>query len=256
MKLPIRNSEFKHTLDFIPSYNFKINKAYAAKFDNTFKFRSKIAGKNDIESVITLCNLVHKSLKHDGVGIASKSNAYTILKEAKLGRSMRCVEYGIVLFEFLRLSGFIARTISLRTKDIEIREYGGGHVAVEVYLPSINKWVFVDSQFNCMPFLNKHPLNAIELRDAIINNFDEVEFRSSDGTLKKEDRLSYIFFILQYLFYISFTTDISVGYNRKQLIVRLGPKGSKNPKKYQGKYVNENVTYTNSTATFYHNPIL
>ena len=80
---------------------------------------------------------------------------------------------------------------------------GGGHVATEVFIDELQKWVFVDAQFNAMPFLNETPLNAVELQNAIRTNFDKLEFKS----FGKIDKISYINFVNPYLFYFDCSFD-------------------------------------------------
>ena len=72
----------------------------------------------------------------------------------------------------------ISRQKSWREKN------GAGHVATEVFLNDLKKWVFIDVQFDAMPVLNDTPLNAVEFQKAITENFDQLEIKTSSDTPK------------------------------------------------------------------------
>lgn len=63
--------------------------------------------------------------------------------------------------------GIPARSIGLKTKDVETRDYVAGHVATEAYLKDYRKWVFIDGQWGLIPLMGDMPLNAIQLSEVI-----------------------------------------------------------------------------------------
>jgi hypothetical protein len=130
---------------------------------------------SDIEKIKIILNWVNGQWEHSGMNTPEKSDAISILNEAKQGKKFRCVEYGIVCAAAFNSIGYKSRVIKLKTKDVETVLLGAGHVTTEVFVPQYNKWVFADGQFNAIPFLNNQPLNAVEFQNAILNNFDHLE---------------------------------------------------------------------------------
>ena len=134
---------------------------------------------------------------------------------------------------------------------------GGGHVATEVFIDELQKWVFVDAQFNAMPFLNNVPLNAVELQNAIRTNLKNLEFRS----LGKVDKMNCTNFVQEYLFYFdcAFDQRESVMNERNKVngkrSLMLVPLGIENPKSML--VFNSEIDYceyTNSINDFYAKP--
>ena len=208
--------------------------------------------KSDFEKVVKIQSWVQSRWKHDGDNPAEEASALYILKEAEKGRRFRCVEYSVVAGQCLHALGFKIRGLGLMTKDIDDVKYGGGHVVNEVFLEDVNKWVFIDPQFDVMTTLNGVPMNAVELQNAIVNNKD-FEILNPNKTTTKED---YAKWIGPYLYY--FNTSINgqrvtiwdriVG-NKKQLL--LLPKGAEEPSYFQKIFRLNNFYYTNSVADFY-----
>jgi len=100
-----------------------------------------------------LLNWTNKRWEHSGNNTPKESDAISILKEAETGKKFRCVEYAIVLSSALKSIGIPARTLGLKTKDVDKTRYGAGHVVTEAYLTDFNKWIFLDGQMNYAPFL-------------------------------------------------------------------------------------------------------
>ena len=153
--------------------------------------------KTQVDKVLTILNWTRTRWEHRGDISPKKNDAISILDEVKEGGRFPCFAYGYVLASQLKVAGFKSRVIYLKTKDIATSMSGGGHVATEVFIDELQKWVFVDAQFNIMPFLNNIPLNAVELQNAIRTNFDKLEFKS----VSKVDKMSYVSFVQPYLFY-------------------------------------------------------
>jgi hypothetical protein len=215
------------------------------------------ATKTQIDSVMTILNWTRRQWEHKGDVSPKRNDAISILDEVKEGRRFPCFAYGIVLASQLKVSGFKSRVIYLKSKDIATSMQGGGHVATEVFVDELQKWVFVDGQFNTMPFLNNVPLNAVELQQAIRTDFDNLEFRS----LGKIDKINYIDFVQPYLFYFDCAFDQresiitqrnSVNGKRNLMLV---PSGTENPAfmlVWNSKI--DYCEYTNSVNDFYAKP--
>lgn len=211
--------------------------------------------KNDTEKALSILNWVHKQWRHNGNNTPVKNDAISILEEVKTGKNFRCVEYGIVTSACLNSIGLKARTLSLKTKDVETTKYGAGHVLLEVYLNDLQKWVVLDGQWDIMPVLNNIPLNAVEFQKAITEDYNNLEIRSLSGTPKRQ----YVQWIYPYLYYFSFAFDNREGIASREKIngknsLMLVPIGAKNPTIFQITSKIENCLYTNSINDFYGKP--
>ena len=88
---------------------------------------------SEIEKVKKISGYVHSLFSHNGNNIPSSLNPITIIKEAREGKSFRCVEYSFLTVSLLWAYGIPARTIGLKTKNMETRETEAGHVIVEFW---------------------------------------------------------------------------------------------------------------------------
>jgi hypothetical protein len=242
------NNEILYTNNNEKSYLDSLKSKYPINFKNS---------KTQIEKVLTILNWTRSQWEHRGDVSPKKNDAISILDEVKEGGRFPCFAYGYVLASQLKVSGFKSRVIYLKTKDIATSMQGGGHVATEVFIDELQKWVFVDAQFNAMPFLNNVPLNAVELQNAIRTNFDKLEFRS----LGNIDKMSYISFVQPYLFYFdcSFDQRESVVTERNRVngkrSLMLVPLGTENPTfMLVWKSKIDYCEYTNSINDFYAKP--
>lgn len=212
--------------------------------------------KNDTERAFKILHWVHKQWKHNGSNEPKKSDAISILEEVKEGKNFRCVEYGIVTTACLKAVGLKARTLALRTSDVETRPSGAGHVLLEVYLNDLNKWALLDGQWDAMPFLNQVPLNAVEFQKAISEDYNELEIRSSSELSKR----NYVEWIYPYLYYFNILFDNREGVDdgRKKISgkshLMLVPVGANKPTIFQIKNKIDNCLYTNSLNDFYESP--
>ncbi|MCX2743173.1 transglutaminase-like domain-containing protein [Mangrovivirga sp. M17] len=207
---------------------------------------------DDFEQVLAIQSWVQSQWEHDGDNAPDKFNAVYILEEAQKGNRFRCVEYSLVARECLAALGFKVRTIGLMTKDISEVKSGGGHVANEVYLEDLNKWMFIDPQFDVIAVKDGIPLNAVELQHAIAHN-ENFDIINPNNTISKED---YVEWIGPYLYYFYVTIngqrisvwDRIIG-NKKQLT--LLSKDAREPEYFQKIFKINNSYYTNSLNDFY-----
>jgi len=217
------------------------------------------SANSDKEKALLILNWTHSQWTHSGSNTPSKFDALTILKEAKLGQSFRCVEYGIVAKSALLSIGIKARGLGLQTKDVETCKFGAGHYLSEVWLSDLNKWALIDGQFNIMPVLNNIPLNAVEFQKAIIDKKPFI-LLNSNGEISKKEYSTYMNFIPHYLYY--FTTNFDqreVVSNEKYKVegkssLMLVPLTAKQPTIFQKKMPNSDFVYTNSLGDFYSKP--
>ncbi len=140
---------------------------------NLKKLRSYVEGKgfkpnkeNESQFVIGALGWVSAQWDHDGLNQPpDEFTALDILKSVHTKKEKyRCVEYGIVLSELLQAYGFVSRTVALRSNDVAYGGWGKGHVAMEVWINDLEKWIFLDPQFGTYLTTNnsKMPLNFHE----------------------------------------------------------------------------------------------
>lgn len=230
------------------------NKEFLEKLLTEYKLNELIKDcKTDTEKTLKILSWVNKQWKHNGNNEPSKADALTILAEAKQGKNFRCVEYGIVVTSCLKAIGLEARTLGLKTEDVETRESGAGHVVSEVYLKDLKKWAMIDGQWNAMPSLNGIPLNVVEFRNAIADNYLNLKIHNHQGM----SQMFYIDWIYPYLFYIDTTLSDNLVKDKPSFSidgktsVMLVPSGAKNPKTFQIKYPLNYCLYTNNLKDFY-----
>lgn len=215
-------------------------------------------GEPDTDRVLKILNWTNNRWKHNGRNSPKNNDAISILNEAKGGGQFPCFAFAIVLRDQLNASGYKARTVYLKTKDAKRSKYPPGHVATEVYLNDLKKWIFIDGQFNVMPTLDNIPINAVEFQNAITNQSNELEILSLNKIVKDGE---YYSFVYPYLFYLDTFLD-----NRYDDIERphkingktsimLVPNGAKELKRINFWDMNiENCIYTNSILDFYSKP--
>lgn len=123
--------------------------------------------KSEMKFILKSLAWVTTQWKHDGMNQPQKNaRALEILKSVhKESKRYRCVEYGLVLSEVLQAFGFITRKIALRSNDVAYGGYGQGHVAMELWVNDLNKWIFLDPQFGSYLVKNGNntPLSYYEI---------------------------------------------------------------------------------------------
>ncbi|MCM3597224.1 hypothetical protein M4D55_15725 [Metabacillus idriensis] len=192
---------------------------YLEKLRQKFRLNSLINNQmDDLQIVEVVMKWVSGLWEHNGENEPQHSDPLFVLEEVSNGKQYRCVEYAIVLNGCLNALVLYSRILSLKTKDCETREFGAGHIVVEVYIPKLEKWIMADPQFNVVPYINKTPINAVEFA---LNKNQSVQIKPS---LKND--FSYLNWIRPYLYYFTVNFDNRVNDNRsykekKQLM--LGP---------------------------------
>ncbi|MBP2833031.1 hypothetical protein J8281_12610 [Aquimarina sp. U1-2] len=251
--------EFSESKD--SGFNFKYQTTeseYLEELKSEYPLEFITSGMSDKDIVLATLNWTNSRWQHNGSNSPSKNDAITILNEAKEGQQFPCFAYAIVLRYQLNILGYNARTIYLKTKDAEHRTGSPGHVATEVYLDDLQKWVFIDGQFNVMPVLNDTPLNAVEFQDAISNQYEKFELQSLSN--QKTTKANYVKFVYDYLYYFDTSLDNRYGEKERFKIdgkrsIMLVPLGAENLTHID--FWNMDVDYciyTNSLNDFYAKP--
>ena len=237
------------------SYAFRWDQTsspYLTDLRNEYKLEEIIAGKkSDYEKMQAVCHWVRTRWEHNGSNEPQRPDPIGILQEAATGKRFRCVEYGIVISGALNALGIPARVLGLKTKDVETRESGAGHVVAEAYLRDQKKWIMIDGQFDVIPVLNGQPLNAVEFQRALAEAKPGLSVYSFSGTQAN----NYFFWVAPYLFYFDTELDARVGLIGKNAgSMMLVPIGEKEPTVFQRKWPIGKMQYTHSIADFYPQP--
>ncbi len=231
-------------------------------YSDSLRYKYPVSGiikndRSDMEKVLSILNWTHHQWKHDGGNSPKGNDGISILNEARAGGRFPCFAYAIVLRDQLTAEGFPSRVLYLKTKDAETRQGSPGHVVTEVYLKDLQKWVFVDGQFNVMPTLNGKPLNAVEFQQALSRHYDAVVLASRDNVSKT----GYTDFVYDYLYYFDTALDNRVLPADKKFSLEgkrslmLVPIGAKNLSKISfWNSVVDYCVYTNSIKDFYARP--
>ncbi|AXG71429.1 hypothetical protein KORDIASMS9_03686 [Kordia sp. SMS9] len=233
-------------------YLENLKKAYPLTLSNA---------SNDTEKVLQVLHWTNNRWKHSGNNSPKKNDAISILQEAEAGGRFPCFAYAIVLRDQLNALGFKARTVYLKTADAKTRKNPPGHVATEVYLNDLQKWVFIDGQFDVMPSLDGVPLNAVEFQHAISTNFDKFELLSLAAEKTKTSKIGYVNFVNDYLFYLDTTLDNRYHPDSRHLVdgkasLMLVPSGAENLDHINFWEMDVNYCkYTTSANTFYAKPM-
>lgn len=241
-------------------YPDSVNSPELAQLRSKYQLDTLMAGKSsEFEKQLALLAWTNSRWEHSGSNTPSASNTFTILEEAQQGKKFRCVEYGIVLKSVLAAYGFPARTLGLKTRDVERTRIGAGHVLTEVWSETYQKWYLLDGQFNIVVVQNGVPLNAVEIQKAIQQQ-ETISFVDGQGEIDKSRRKKYLKFLPHYLYYFDYKFDQRdlpyaqlVKVNGKGVLM-LVPQGAAKPTIFQRKHPMDYLHYTNSLADFYRKP--
>ena len=121
----------------------------------------------EIEKVKRISGYAHSLFFHSRSNKASLLNPITIIKEAREGKSFRCVEHSFLTVSLLWAYGIPSRMVGLKTKDMETKESDAGHVVVEFWSFKFQKWIMIDVQFGIIPKYERDFLAAIELGEKL-----------------------------------------------------------------------------------------
>jgi hypothetical protein len=217
------------------------------------------ANASELENAKNIIGYAHGLFAHDGNNTPSLADPLTILKEAQAGQSFRCVEYSTLAAGLLWANGIPARTLGLKTSDVETREYGAGHVVIEFWSKDFNKWIMSDVQAGLIAEHDNIPLTTYELKQNL-DNEKPVEYISVTGSrfvpgAPYDEEPSYSNWIHPYLYFIDTPASLTLGNEdkSKRQIVMLIPSGVKPPEMFQGMF-KMNALYIDKPQAFYAAP--
>jgi len=196
----------------------------------------------DYERVRAVTAWVSGLWRHSGSNAAAESDPLSIVRAAAGGERFRCVEYAVVIAGCLEALGIQARVLGLKTRDVDTRASGAGHVVAEAYLRDLGKWIMIDGQWGVIPERDGTPLNAVELQRALAAGGRGLTLTGVSGLAA----LTYRRWIIPYLYY--FDTQAEGEH------IMLGPVGAPEPRAFQGKHPLKVDMYTHAVKVFYEGP--
>lgn len=157
---------------------------------------------DELEKVKIITGYTHLLFSHDGNNTPSSSDPITMINEAKQGKSFRCVEYSYLTMTLLWAYKIPARIIGLKTHNAETREAGAGHVVIEFWSNTFQKWIMSDVQAGIIPKADTAFLSAFEFGEKINENgnIDFVLINNSRFSIDN-DKQKYIEWIKEYLYF-------------------------------------------------------
>lgn len=131
------------------------------------------------DKTLTLARFVASHVPHANQSVQpEKRNAIALWEYTKnVEPAFNCRLHSIMLFELLSAAGINATFITCLPKDSTDSDC---HVVNQVWLPEINKWAMIDSDFNGNYATDKSgtPLSLAEIRDRYISG-DDIYFHQA-----------------------------------------------------------------------------
>jgi hypothetical protein len=145
-------------------------------------------------------------------------NPHRLLLEQRRGVPGSCRRFCYILTGALLSAGFDARIVSF-TSSLS-RRLAKRHVAVEVMIEELEKWVLLDPTFDTLVLVDGQPASALELHEAIVGGrLDAIAFERHESALSPHPTTDVFAQYCQHLF-LAMSNAIFDGYS-----VRLvGPK--------------------------------
>ncbi|WP_214073396.1 transglutaminase-like domain-containing protein [Mucilaginibacter sp. dw_454] len=128
-----------------------------------------VAGNgSDVERVIRLLAWFHKQVPHNDVGPLPELNAENIIDTYRAKHyAQGCYGLAIATNEIMLSMGYSSRVVICFSNKYP--EPQGGHVINTVFIPSLNKWVYIDPQENAYLKDEKGNLLSIaEVRERLV----------------------------------------------------------------------------------------
>ncbi len=135
----------------------------------TYHLDSVAGSGNDISRAIRLLEWFHNQVPHEDVGNLPVLNAENIIKNYREKHiSQGCYPLSIAANEIFLSMGFKSRSVICFAGTYPYSN--GGHVINSVFIPSLDKWIYMDPQFNAYIKDEKgNFLSIAEVRERLIS---------------------------------------------------------------------------------------
>lgn len=221
---------------------------YLTELRTRYELGKLVAGaKSDLARVKIVSAWVSGLWHHDGRNTPKQNDPLYILDQVQKGERFRCVEYAIVINGCLNALGIPSRILSLKTADVETREYGAGHVVAEAWLRDAKRWAFADGQWNAIPTYDGEPVSAVEFQRYLAQGTSDLRIAG----FSSRERTKYFKWIAEYLCYFDTPLDSRVVGQTSTQKLMLVPAGAPKPKVFQRNWPLANIIFTNSARAFY-----
>ena len=220
------------------------SEGYLTEIRTRYWLDGVIAGAaSDLERIQRIVHWVHTRTGHTGWPDGQPTDPLGLLDAAAKGASFRCVEYGIATAGSLQAVGIPARVVGSRSRDVETRRLGAGHVFAEAWIADQARWVFVDAQMDIVGRSREGaPLNAIEFRNALADG------RAADA---------YPQILAMCMYYFDYSTDERhPAESRSGKRVTVAPVGASIPRRFQREPARVPDVFTNRPGDVYGPPAL
>jgi hypothetical protein len=232
--------------------------AYLTRLRSEYSLDDVVKGaETPFEEACKLNTWVNQQWEHQN-GMPKSPDAKSILDEAKEGGKFPCFAYARVLTACLNAMGIPARSVGLKSKDVETRAHSAGHVVTEAYLENLQKWVMFDPTTGGVFTQHNIPLNIAELKEAVEKSPRKVKALTMKEAWNNRLCVQWVLrgFLNQYLYYWDANYDQThtiLGKPDEPGLMYVPP-GAKNPTVFQRNSPILNRDYTHSLTDFYKAP--
>lgn len=94
----------------------------------------------------------------------SSDNPIELLKEQRAGAPGACRRFGVILTTALVSAGFDARLVGAAP---DFNDQSFNHTFVEVWIEKLNKWILIDSTYDCLYLVDGKPASLIEIYETV-----------------------------------------------------------------------------------------
>ncbi|MGZ3787396.1 MAG: hypothetical protein ACXVLQ_02670 [Bacteriovorax sp.] len=203
----------------------------------------------EVEFALNTLSWVTSQWDHDGMNEPPKNAGALEILELVYNKKekFRCVEYGAVLSGVLQAYGFITRKVALRSNDVAYGGFGQGHVAMEIWINELGKWVFLDGQFGAYITLsdNSVPLNYFEIfSEKLAGKWEKLQVHFAKPPKESNASESYKDFLKNYF------GNMAVTSKKDAPVISLLMEAKSLPLTFQGSPVNNVISTTDSKIMY------
>jgi hypothetical protein len=200
------------------------------KLRETFNLDSIAGNGTDLEQVLNLLQWAHTVVRHDGNSTnPAQRDALSIIQVCRdEDRGVNCRMMATVLNEAYLAMGFKSRHVTCLPMN---KEDPDCHVTNMVFVPSLNKWIYVDPTFGGY-FMDEDStfLNFPEIRERLIHGDSLILPDDMDWNGKPKMREDYLAYMTKNMFRFSVPLASAPGYESDTTLslrawVTLNPDG-------------------------------
>ncbi len=165
---PFRPYRYNKTTDIriVEARRTTLHQTLTTRYD----LKSHIRGcLNDVEKIHALMAWANTRWEIKPNRNSNSNNPLTILSRAQKGEQFSYDDYTTVLANAMQAADIPTRLTTLYTRDFTWRPIASSYRAIEYYDKDHFKWVWFDAKHKILIRQNNIPLNAVEIKEAIVN---------------------------------------------------------------------------------------